>query len=421
MQAHSPYGMSQAARYMACPGSVALAMRAPPERPSPYAEEGTFAHAVAAHVLERGGDSASSLVGTEFTFMDHGVEKRGIVTEEMANAVNVYIETVWEIAASDPASEMEIEQRVSLPLDAAEDGEVFSTLDCVIYLPASRKLVVLDYKHGAGILVDAAGNIQCKGYGLMAMHRHPEWAVSEIELIIVQPRAFDATENRGVKRWSLPMVETIEFPYELNEAVALSKSPDAPLAAGDHCQFCPASTICTVREQEFVKACNADLAGVSLPEVADVVTSWGTNEINYDHMARIVEAYDRLGAWVNDLRKAMDEHLLAGGTIEGWKVVEEVSRRKWVSGEEEITGYLGLVYGIPDELIRPRKLETITEVKRLLKSFVPKDQYAEAEKDLTLRFTIKESKGLTTAPASDKRAGVSPVAAEFGSVMLGTE
>ena len=345
---------------------------------------------------------------------------KGEITAEISKAVDVYLEAVWDEYDLDPNSEIEVEQGFALDLDAAEPGEVFGTNDALVYSPARRKLTIFDYKHGAGVIVDVEDNTQLKFYAIGAMQGHPEWDAREIELVIVQPRAFSA-DGDGVKRWSLPMSEVIEFPYELNEAVALCKTADAPLVAGDHCRWCPAATICTAREQSFVTAVREDFAGVDLLGIEPVVAALEVKTLDFDHMARIVAAYDRLGSQIAAMRTAMDEHLLAGGTIAGWKVVEAVARRAWTKGDTEIAEYLELMYDVPGDEVMPRKLVTITDAKKLLKTYVSKADYAEAERDMTLRFTIKESKGLTTAPESDRRAAISPVAAEFGSVMLGNE
>ena len=417
---HSPFGGSAASRFMACPGSIALSGRAPPEKPSPYAEEGTFAHAVAAEALETSARSTVAAIGKMLGFLDHGESKTREITAEISKAVDVYLEAVWDEYDLDPNSEIEVEQGFALDLDAAEPGEVFGTNDALVYSPARRKLTIFDYKHGAGVIVDVEDNTQLKFYAIGAMQGHPEWDAREIELVIVQPRAFSA-DGDGVKRWSLPMSEVIEFPYELNEAVALCKTADAPLVAGDHCRWCPAATICTAREQSFVTAVREDFAGVDLLGIEPVVAALEVKTLDFDHMAQIVASYDRLGSQIAAMRTAMDEHLLAGGTIAGWKVVEAVARRAWTKGDTEIADYLELMYDVPGDEVMPRKLVTITEAKKLLKTYVSKADYAEAERDMTLRFTIKESKGLTTAPESDRRAAISPVAAEFGSVMLGNE
>lgn len=417
---HSPFGGSAASRFMACPGSIALSGQAPPEKPSPYAEEGTFAHAVAAEALETSARSTTAAIGKTLGFLDHGESKTREITAEISKAVDVYLEAVWDEYDLDPNSQIEVEQGFALDLDAAEPGEVFGTNDALVYSPARRKLTIFDYKHGAGVIVDVKDNTQLKFYAIGAMQGHPEWDVREIELVIVQPRAFSA-DGDGVKRWSLPMAEVIEFPYELNEAVALCKTADAPLVAGDHCRWCPAATICTAREQSFVAAVREDFAGVDLLDIEPVVAALEVKTLDFDHMARIVAAYDRLGSQIAAMRAAMDEHLLAGGTIAGWKVVEAVARRAWTKGDTEIAEYLELMYDVPGDEVMPRKLVTITDAKKLLKTYVSRADYAEAERDMTLRFTIKESKGLTTAPESDCRAAISPVAAEFGSVMLGNE
>ena len=417
---HSPFGGSAASRFMACPGSIALSGRAPPEKPSPYAEEGTFAHAVAAEALETSARSTVAAIGKMLGFLDHGESKTREITAEISKAVDVYLEAVWDEYDLDPNSEIEVEQGFALDLDAAEPGEVFGTNDALVYSPARRKLTIFDYKHGAGVIVDVEDNTQLKFYAIGAMQGHPEWDAREIELVIVQPRAFSA-DGDGVKRWSLPMSEVIEFPYELNEAVALCKTADAPLVAGDHCRWCPAATICTAREQSFVTAVREDFAGVDLLGIEPVVAALEVKTLDFDHMAQIVASYDRLGSQIAAMRTAMDEHLLAGGTIAGWKVVEAVARRAWTKGDTEIAEYLELMYDVPGDEVMPRKLVTITDAKKLLKTYVSKADYAEAERDMTLRFTIKESKGLTTAPESDRRAAISPVAAEFGSVMLGNE
>ena len=417
---HSPFGGSAASRFMACPGSIALSGQAPPEKPSPYAEEGTFAHAVAAEALETSARSTTAAIGKMLGFLDHGESKTREITAEISKAVDVYLEAVWDEYDLDPNSEIEVEQGFALDLDAAEPGEVFGTNDALVYSPARRKLTIFDYKHGAGVIVDVEDNTQLKFYAIGAMQGHPEWDVREIELVIVQPRAFSA-DGDGVKRWSLPMSEVIEFPYELNEAVALCKTADAPLVAGDHCRWCPAATICTAREQSFVTAVREDFAGVDLLGIEPVVAALEVKTLDFDHMAQIVASYDRLGSQIAAMRTAMDEHLLAGGTIAGWKVVEAVARRAWTKGDTEIAEYLELMYDVPGDEVMPRKLVTITDAKKLLKTYVSKADYAEAERDMTLRFTIKESKGLTTAPESDRRAAISPVAAEFGSVMLGNE
>jgi hypothetical protein len=415
---HSPYGGSQVYRYAACPGSVALIERAPPAKDSVYSEEGTFAHKLAELCLEAGETSAKGRIGSVLK-LDH-VDSVKTVTAEMAAAVDVYLDAVWDEYGGDEQAEIEVEQRFTLDVEAAE-GQAFGTNDALVYQPNRRKLTIFDYKHGAGVVVSVKNNHQLKFYAIGALQSHPDWQPREVELVVVQPRAFNAGDENGVKRWSMPLVDIIEYPYELNEAIKATKEPDAPLAPGDHCQFCPASIICPAREQQFVAAVHEDMRGVSLPEVADTIVDSSIGlPVDFEHMSRILDAWERLGPWVNDLRKALDEHLLAGGSVPGWKVVDKISRRKWVAADSDVADWLELMFGVPREEVCPPSLVTISEAKKLLKDYAGRERYADAEKALTLQFTIKESAGLTTAPESDKRPAVEPVAAEFGSVQLGS-
>lgn len=413
---HSPYGGSQVYRYAACPGSVALIEKAPEPKDSVYAEEGTFAHRLAELCLEAGETTSRGWIGKSIK-LDR-VDSAKVVTAEMASAVDVYLGAVWEEYGNDDVAEIEVEQRFTLDVEAAE-GEAFGTNDALVYQPNARKLTIFDYKHGAGVVVGVENNHQLKFYAIGALQSHPDWRPKEVELVVVQPRAFNAGDEDGIKRWSMPLVDIIEYPYELNELIKATKEPNAPLTPGEHCRFCPASTICHAREQMFVEAVGRDMQGVSLPELAELPVTDSECEPDFEHMARVIAAYEQLGTWVNDLRVALDEHLLAGGSVPGWKVVEKVSRRKWVAADNAVADWLELMFGVPREEACPPKLVTITEAKSLLKSYAGKERYAEAERDLTTKFTIKESSGLTTAPESDKRPAVEPVAAEFGSVKLG--
>ena len=216
---HSPFGGSAASRFMACPGSIALSGQAPSEKPSPYAEEGTFAHAVAAEALETSARSTTAAIGKVIGFLDHGESKKREITAEISKAVDVYLEAVWDEFDLDPDAVIEVEQGFALDLDAAEPGEVFGTNDALVYSPARRKLTIFDYKHGTGVMVDVEDNTQLKFYAIGAMQGHPEWDVREtweptahLCFIVTQPdekrilhQLWQSNIGRSVWR---PVVET---------------------------------------------------------------------------------------------------------------------------------------------------------------------------------------------------------------------
>jgi hypothetical protein len=108
---------------------------------------------------------------------------------------------------------------------------------------------------------------------------------------------------------------------------------------------------------------------------------------------------------------------MLAGTLEvpGWKVVEKVGRRKWVSADTEIAGYLEIMFGLSDDEVRPRKLVTITDAEKLLKAA---GATKEERDEVSLMFTIKESSGVTIAPATDKREAVNAAAKSFAGVNI---
>jgi len=407
---HSRFGGSTASRWLNCPGSVALSADIP-NVSSVYAEAGSFAHALAEQCLKGGDRVADGYVGTQVS-LEIGSSK--IVDEPMAQAVQVYLDAVWEAFDTDPCAELYVEERFELPVPTAEPGEVYGSNDACIF--ASGKLTVVDYKHGAGVSVDVWENRQLMFYAAGAVACHPDWDVQSIELVIVQPRAIGSDDNGGVKRWEMPLWQLLDYPAEIAAAVADAKSETPRFKAGDHCLWCPASTICTVREKDFFTKAVLDFASVT--EITASTRLPVVDDLELARLAAILEGADHLDAWVSSVRARVEGLLLSGQTVPGWKVVEKQSRRRWVDSEEEIASYLVMFYGLSEDDVRPRKLVTITETEKKLKSALDKTVFAAAKAELTAKYMLKESSGLTIAHAGDKRPAVAPAEAEFGSVNL---
>ena len=259
-KAHSDFGGSVIGRVIACPGSVALVKTVPERHSSAYADEGTFAHALGEkHLLARNFDAQQS-IGDEIESQKLASKK--VVTTEMAAAVQVYLDAVQEEMNRSADPILLIEERFTLPIATAEEGEVFGANDALVYHPSLGRLVVFDYKHGAGVSVSVEDSPQLKFYAAGAALSHPEWSIAELELVIVQPRARDADQYDvpGVKPWPMDTFELIEFVGTVEQAVARAKEaekqpyadvrPDSLslagfLAAGAHCRWCKRCSIST--------------------------------------------------------------------------------------------------------------------------------------------------------------------------------
>lgn len=435
-KAHSDFGGSVIGRVIACPGSVALVKTVPERHSSAYADEGTFAHALGEkHLLARNFDAQQS-IGDEV--WSPKIASKKVVTAEMAAAVQVYLDAVQEEMNRSADPILLIEERFTLPIATAEEGEVFGANDALVYHPSLGRLVVFDYKHGAGVSVSVEDSPQLKFYAAGAALSHPEWNIAELELVIVQPRARDADQYDvpGVKPWPMDTFELLEFVAEVEQAVKRAKAVEGPMredpvagaprptdiidgvpaiAAGDHCRWCDAAAVCPVKQQEVVASIGLDfrdIAGISpkaLPEPKDMDTG---------RIAALLQGLDVLTAWANQVREFAYNCLVQGVAIPGFKLVDKQGRRKWIDAEGDIAAYLEMVYGVEGDDVFPRKLVTITEAERLVKAKITdKAERKAALGDISLRFTLKDSSGLTIVADTDKRDAVpAGAAADFAGV-----
>lgn len=416
-KAHSDFGGSVIGRVIACPGSVPLCNSVPERLSSSYADEGTFAHALGEKHLRAGNFDAQQSIGDEIE--SDKLASKKVVTTEMAAAVQVYLDAVQAEMVKTEDAILLIEERFTLPISSAEEGEVFGANDALVYHPSTGRMVVFDYKHGQGVSVSAEDNKQLKFYAAGAALSHPDWPIAELELVIVQPRARDADEQEvpGVKPWPMDTFELLEFVAEVEQAVAAAKAPNAPVEAGSHCRWCAAASVCPAKQEEVVASIGVDfhdIAGMSpkaLPEPKDMDTA---------RIAKLLQGLDVLTAWANQVREYAYGLLEQGVAVPGFKLVDKIGRRKWIDNEAEIAAYIEMVYGVEGDDVMPRKLVTITEAERLIKARVTeKNERKAALDDLSLRFTLKDSGGRTMVADTDKRDAVpAGAAADFAGVNI---
>lgn len=416
-KAHSDFGGSVIGRVIACPGSVPLCNSVPERLSSRYADEGTFAHALGErHLLARNFDAQQS-IGDEIE--SDKLASKKLVTTEMAAAVQVYLDAVQAEMVKTEDAILLIEERFTLPISSAEEGEVFGANDALVYHPSTGRMVVFDYKHGQGVSVSAEDNKQLKFYAAGAALSHPDWPIAELELVIVQPRARDADDQGipGVKPWPMDTFELLEFVAEVEQAVAAAKAPGAPVAAGSHCRWCAAASVCPAKKEEVIAS-----IGLDFHDIEDIAAKALPipKEMSTDKIAALLRGLDTLTAWANQVRDYAYGLLEQGVAVPGFKLVDKVGRRKWIYNESEIAAYLEMVYGVEGEDVMPRKLVTITEAERLVKARVTeKAERKAALDDLSLRFTLKDSGGRTMVADADRRDAVpAGAAADFAGVNI---
>ena len=226
--------------------------------------------------------------------------------------------------------------------------------------------VILDWKFGRGVPVKAEGNAQLMFYAAGArMNAKLEDLIDpklNTLLVIIQPRIAGEPSIAEVTPKQLDA-----FELELAAAVALAQTPDAPLATGSHCRWCPAKPGCPLK-----------LGLARGPKPADLAEA----------LALATEMED----WARSVFKMGEQTLLDGGTIPGWKLVQKRATRKWVDEVVAQKRLRDLKYRLRD--ITVATLKSPAQIEKVVKA-----EHLEG-------LIESRSSGLSMVPDSDRRPAV---------------
>lgn len=267
--AHSKRGPSTAHRWRRCPGSVRLS-EGLPDTAGYEAALGTVFHEHAAMCLEFGLDP-DVLVGSRMLVEPHGVIE---FSQEMADFMEPGLRYLRALEDS-PGAKAFVETRVSLENWIGE-GE-FGTTDYGLVDVENWRLVVFDWKYGAGVPVSPEENDQAILYALglwdhvasqlfydhylANIENDPEGNIysipnPEVWIIIEQPRA-----PGGGGIWKTDMGDLLARGRAIRRDADRTLDLDAPIVPGPkQCQFCPAAkfNICKARIETLVTELGAD-------------------------------------------------------------------------------------------------------------------------------------------------------------------
>jgi hypothetical protein len=356
---------------MVCPGSVDLIKKAPPEEESPYAAEGTAAHELAEWCLVNNG-LAETAIGMEFNGFT--------VDEEMAEAVQVYVDTV-ESYYDGKNTQVYVEEKFHL---SHIHEQLYGTNDaCVV--DAFGKVTIFDYKHGKGVAVDVVENRQLMYYALGAVFGMDLF--TEVELVIVQPRA-DHPDGK-VRKWNVPIPRLQQFEKELKAAAELALSGKGHLQPSDKgCKFCPARGMCPALKKQVYND-----AMVAFDDVSEEPTLPSPDSLSNEQIVQVLKAAEMIKGFVDGVQKHAHLIVERGEKLPGYKLVQKRAYRKWKDEEQVVDAFsdlLGLDQMYEHKLLSPSKLEKV----------IGKKEVAE--------FCYTPDNGTVLVPETDRRKEIKP-------------
>ena len=187
--------------------------------------------------------------------------------------------------------------------------------------------------------------------------------VDVIECVIIQPPA--------IRRWTTTPARIKKFERDLKGVIKIAKEPDAPLAAGAHCRFCPAKPTCPKMTGAVDRALKVKLDAID----NDMLGGYAQNAV-------------LLQGWIDDLNKLVELKIRNGARIPGWKLVAKRGTRKWVDEQKTLAALAELK-------IDPWEMKLISPAQAEKKT-----------KNLPEGLTVSVSSGDTLAPESDPRPAV---------------
>lgn len=378
---HAEFSASGSARWLACPGSIALSKDAPPQRESEYALEGTQAHVCLEQILTCGQDP----------------DAQEAWPPEMFGHAYLAAEWIRRYKHELPGSELLVETKVDASHFTCE-GQ-FGTLDAAVVQEFGR-LVVIDYKYGAGVAVypcsdDGEANSQLVYYALGVASLY-DYNFADVELVIIQPRAWTES-GETVRSHVMTIEELMAWIPRFRDGVNATKRKDAPLASGSHCKWCPAATICpeiknkAFKQAQIVFSDSKGITAIPMP-----------TQIQLPHLGTILDACEKLEDWIQKVREHAVHVLERGEDVEGFKLVAKKSPRRWLDIDLRLEArkQFGAKAFTEPTLLSPAQLEKAAKGTEGLDAWI------------TAR-TTNESSGTTLVRESDKRPAIRPVEEAF--------
>lgn len=376
LRGHALLSPSGAHRWLNCTPSPRLEEKMPAKQTSKYAEEGTLAHELSELFLRH--DVLETMSDQEFSDKYEEIMNNELFSEEMLDVLPIYTDYCTEeynaAKANNPSAEMLIETKVDISEYVPKS---FGSTDCAIV--SDDTLEVIDLKYGKGIPVYAEWNQQEMLYALGMLAKFDmAYDIQTVKLTIVQPRL------NNISSWSISAEDLIDWGIKIVKPLAnKAYNGEGELAAGDWCRFCGVKNRCRALYDKQLEMAKFDFQN------PDLLTD--------DEIAEVLKRIPRLVEWADSVKQyASDEAINNGKHWPGFKLVEGISRRKWIDDQDVIcnTIYNKFPTATEEDLFE-MKLKPITAIEKMF----GKKAVSESLSDIIVKPQGKP----TLVPEDDKR------------------
>lgn len=376
MAKHALLSASGAHRWLECTPSAQLELQFP-QSTSEYAEEGTAAHELCELTARYWLGEISE---AEYENQRDELAKGKYYNAEMQECANDYAKFVAEKTAAARETCEDAFTALEVRVDFSKyvkDG--FGTGDCIIV--SDNVLEIIDFKYGKGVRVEAAGNPQMKLYALGAyLEYNTLFDIDSVRMTIFQPRLSGVQSSDEI---------TVK---ELLEWAEKYVKPRAKLAYKGEGEFAPSEEVCKFCRAKAQCKARADKNLKLFDEAPDVLL------LTPEDAGKILEQAGDIQSWLADLESLVSSTLLAGQPVEGWKMVEGRSNRRFTDELKVVDAMKAA--GYDESLLYERKLITLTQME--------KDFGKKAVAETLGELIVKPQGKPTLAPAKDKRPEFRP-------------
>lgn len=392
---HSYFGASSSERWITCPGSVSLCAKAPVQKSTAFANEGTAAHELA----------EKSLLSKSMPINFYGeIIKVGdvdyIVDYDMIEAVTSYVEEVVKTSSPkynpDVVDDFHVETKFNLKWFSGRD-DMYGTCDACFPDTVHKTIHIFDLKYGAGKPVFAENNTQLMYYALGVLGKYGVFKEGQctnfekVVLHIVQPRC----EESGASRWETTVKSLMEWGNKVLMAAvneALSNNPSFN-PNSSVCRWCSGKPMCKAYADSLSEA-----SGISVYGSKEIVFP-PVNTLTDTQIAKILEVLPAIKSYMTSVSEYALARALDGDIIRGYKLVRgRKGNRKW-GDEKAVEDSFGEILG---QSLYENKIKSPAQIEKLLKEKLGKGM----NKSVLEPFVVQDEGNLVLVPETDKREAV---------------